>query len=38
MDQLEDLGVVGPSKGSAARDVLVPATGLQAVLKKIQGA
>lgn len=35
MDQLEDLGIVGPHRGAGPRDVLIPATGLQAELDKI---
>jgi S-DNA-T family DNA segregation ATPase FtsK/SpoIIIE len=32
MDQLHDLGIVGPSDGSHARDVLVTATELDEIL------
>jgi S-DNA-T family DNA segregation ATPase FtsK/SpoIIIE len=37
MDRLEDLGVVGPAEGSKARDVLVPAEDLPALLAGLQG-
>ena len=37
MDQLETLGIVGPHRGAAPRDVLVPASGLQDALDRIEG-
>lgn len=35
LTELEQIGVVGPADGSRARDVLVPHTGLQAVLVQV---
>ena len=37
MDDLQQLGVVGPSDGSRARDVLVAVDGLPAVLARLRG-
>jgi S-DNA-T family DNA segregation ATPase FtsK/SpoIIIE len=36
MDLLEERGVVGPSQGSQARDVLVPADDLPALLGSLR--
>lgn len=38
MDQLEQLGVVGPAQGSRGRDVLVPLEGLAEVVEQIRSA
>jgi S-DNA-T family DNA segregation ATPase FtsK/SpoIIIE len=38
MDQLERFGIVGPSDGSRARDVLVPAADLHRTLDTIRKA
>lgn len=38
LDQMQELGIVGPSKGSLARDVLMDYEQARAVLKPVHGA